>query len=424
MSQFLILSEGGDGCGLAMRLQDEGHDARIWIRELDGEHRCEGLIQKTDDLSFGDIIIADCTGFGQICDAFRESDRLVFGGSILHDRLESDRKFAKQVMEDADILTPESEYMEGPSAWDDAKEYVASSEAKRLVFKPGGRLSGVIPSYVASDSEDLLQMLEFFRQKVGDVEPEFELQEFIEGVAISTEGWFNGHDFIPPFNHTIERKQLMDSDIGPSGGCTGNLVWLDGDEADPLVVSLTGLTSFLREHSYVGPIDLNAVISEKGIYGLEFTPRFGYDAFPTYLTGFFGGDFGSFVSDIVRGRDAQAQLNDGIKFAAGVRLTIPPWPNEDYLASPGIPVRGWSSADLKMVYPYDICLHGENLVTSGGWGIIGVVNGTGGRIDEAFDKAYRICKKAQIPDKQYRTDLAEVCAKDYRKAGSLLAELV
>jgi phosphoribosylamine-glycine ligase len=423
MARFLILSEGGDGCGLAMRLQDEGHDARIWIRELDGEHRCEGLIQKTDDLSFGDIIIADCTGFGQICDSFRESGRLVFGGSCLHDKLESDRKFAKQVMEDARIQTPDSEYFEGKDSWDDAREYVVGkTQVERLVFKPGGRLSGVIPSYVASDSEDMIQMLEFYRQKVGDVEPEFELQEFVEGIAISTEGWFNGHDFIRPFNHTLERKQLMDNDLGPSGGCTGNVVWVVDDEADPLITSLLGLAPFLKERSYVGPIDLNAVVSEEEIYGLEFTPRFGYDAFPTFLLGLFDDDFGYFISSIVRGNSPESMsLQSG--FGAGVRITIPPWPNEDYLASPGIPVRGWSASDLKMVYPYDMCLHGENLVTSGGWGIIGVVNGVENSIEDAFGHAYRICKKAQIPDKQYRTDLSEVFQKDFRKVSSFLREL-
>lgn len=423
MSNFLILSEGGDGCGLALRLQAEGHKCKIWIREPDGENRCEGLIEKTDDVTFGDIIIADCTGFGEICDTLRESGRLVFSGSKLHDRLETDREFAEEVMNEVNIPTPRASYFKGLQAWEDAREFISgakgSATGARVVFKPGGRLSGVLPSYVSHDTEDMLGMLDHFKSKIHD-EPEFEIQEFIEGVAISTEGWFTGTDFLRPFNHTIERKQLMCGDLGPSGGCTGNLVWLVDDEDDPLVQELLKLKSFLAEHRYVGPIDLNAVVGESGIYALEFTPRFGYDAFPTFLYGLFEGDFGWFVSCMVRGW-ARMDLRDA--FAAGVRITIPPWPSEEHLAEVGIPIRGWTSSDLRMVYPYDVKLQGDMLVTSGGWGIIGVVNGVGDSITEAFEEASRLCKKAMIPDKQYRLDLGEACAKDYRKVGSLLREL-
>jgi phosphoribosylamine---glycine ligase len=420
VSSFLILSEGGDGCGLAMRLQSEGHNVRVWIRETDAEHRCEGLIQKTNDLTFGEIVLADCTGFGLILDSFREAGRLVFGGSSLHDRLENDRKFAKQVMEDVGIETPDSEYLEGPEAWEQAREIIKESEV-RLVFKPGGRLSGVLPSYVSRDNEDLLGMLDYFKDKVGSSEPEFELQEFKEGVAISTEGWFDGKDFIRPFNHTIERKQLMCGDLGPSGGCTGNVVWLVDDEDDPLVMALLRLKSFLAEHRYVGPIDLNAVVGDEGIYGLEFTPRFGYDAFPTFLLGLYSGGFGAFLSDVVRGNEAKLEVVD--RFAAGVRVTIPPWPSEDFLASSGIPVRGLTSSDLKFFYPYDVMLRKDELESSGGWGIIGVVNGVGDSVEDAFADVYRSVRHLKVPDMQYRLDLGEVCSKDFRMVRSLLREL-
>jgi phosphoribosylamine---glycine ligase len=423
VSKFLILSEGGDGCGLAIRLKNEGHEVRIWIRELDAEHRCKGLVETADSFEFGEVIIADCTGFGAIMDNHRSDGRLCFGGSSVHDRLETDRRYAKEVMEEAGIQTPDSEYFTGEDAWTEAEEYIRASSADRLVFKPGGSLSGVVPSYVSSDNEDLLEMLAFYKSKVGDIEPEFEIQEFVGGIAISTEGWFDGYKWIEPFNHTIERKQFLNADLGPSGGCTGNLVWnVDPADGDPLVAQLQGLTEFLQEHRYVGPIDLNAVVGEKGIFGLEFTPRFGYDAFPTFLHSMYEGDFGDLVHRMAKGDGPnQMAVKDG--YGAGVRITIPPWPNEEYLAKPGIPIRGWRSSDLLSIYPYDIQLKGDELATSGGWGIIGVLNGFGSSIDEAFEMAYKLAKKARIPDKQYRTDLAEVCSKDFRKAAKLLEEV-
>jgi phosphoribosylamine---glycine ligase len=425
MSNFLILSEVGDGCGLALRLQAEGHKCRVWIAESDVERRSgvEGLVEETDDITFGDIVIADSVGFGDLCDMFREGGRLVFGGSRLHDRLENDREYAKGIMDEVGIPTPKGTYFKGERSWEDARELISGGSAtdSRYAFKPGGRLSGVVPSYVSADADDMILMLDFYKTKFGASEAEFEIQDFIEGIAVSTEGWFDGTDFVRPFNHTIERKQLMNGDVGPSGGCTGNLVWIVDDEDDPLVVELLKMKPFLKEHRYVGPIDLNAVVGESGIFALEFTPRFGYDAFPTYLYGLFAGDFGGFVSDMVRGR-ARMDLVDS--FAAGIRITIPPWPSEDSYAKVGVPIRGWTSNDLKMVYPYDVKLQGDMLVSSGGWGAIGVANGVDDSISGAFAKAQKLCEKVKIANKQYRTDLAECCASDYRKIGSLLKEMV
>lgn len=419
MARFLILSEEGSGAGLALWLEREGHEVRIWYRKEAAEHCCEGMVTKADGFEFGETIICDCTGFGAIADTLRSDGRFVFGGSSLADKLEMDRRYAKEVMEEYEIETPNSVYLSGSDAWDKASE--ATGESERLVFKPGGALSGVVPSYVSTDSEDLLRMLEFYRNKVGSVEPEFELQEFKDGIAISTEGWFNGDGFVGAFNHTIERKQLMVGDLGPSGGCTGNLVWIVDEDDDPLVGLLRKLTPFLSEHKYIGPIDLNAVVSEEGIYGLEFTPRFGFDAFPTYLHGLFEENFGNFVSETARGNEPDIRFQNG-RFAAGVRISIPPWPNEDYHAASGIPIRGLRPNDL--FYPFDIQLREKELSSSGGYGVIGVMTGVGNSIDESFEDAYKQIRHLEIPNMQYRTDLAEVCKKDYRKVGSLLRSMV
>ena len=423
MSNFLLLSEGGDSVGLGMRLLREGHDVRMWIREEGAAHYGEGLVDRAEDLDFGAVVIADCTGLGALCDSLRESGRLVYGGSLFHDKLESDRQFSRKVFKSHGIPTPNSKYLKGPKAWDDATEIVAEYDGEtKLVFKPGGACSGVIPSYVPHDNEDLLQMLEFYRCKIGEIEPEFELQEFHEGVCISTEGWFDGEKFARPFNHTLETKALMPGNIGPSGGCTGNLVWAEGDDSSPTVQYLLRLAPFLAENGYMGPIDLNCVIGEDGIWALEFTPRFGYDAFPTFLYSLFDGDFGAFVSETVRGYAPETMLVRG-GYGSGIRLTIPPWPNEQHEAPAGIPIRGFSSRDMDMLYLYDVRLKGEDLVTSGGYGVIGVANGWGESIEAAFDDAYRITRHAKIPDLQFRNDMTETFQKDYRRVGRILSDV-
>lgn len=413
MSRFLVLSEGGDGIGLALRLKNEGHEAPVWHRDPSCDKHGKGLVPFADEYRMGQTLVADCTGFGILMDKWRDEGIRTFGGSTFADKLETDRQFSEDVMTQARIETPKS--MRAKS-WEEAANIIKKIAAKseKVVLKPEGGLSGNVPSYVASDEEDALKMLDHFQKNYMGDEIELTIQEFLKGVALSTEGWFNGEEWIPGmWNHTIERKQFLDGDLGPSGGCSGNLVW-KCSERDPIVrKSLLLITDLLREHLYVGPIDINCVISDEGIYGLEFTPRFGYDAFPTLLYALCGFDFGAFLGSCSRGEVPEVQLKEG--FAAGIRLTLPPYPSSKGEANTGIPVRGFREEDKLWFYPYNVELVEEELKSSGGSGILGVMNGLGECAGEAFAKAYEICSRLKIPDVQYRTDLCEACLKDYRE---------
>lgn len=410
--RFTLLSQGGDGVGLAIRLRAEGHQVKLWIRESETEDRGKGLIDRADSVEQGEIIIADCTGAGAICDNLRSHGALVFGGSCLADRLEADRDFAQQVMERCGIATPEAQSF---NDWDAAIEFIKKSD-KRLVFKPEGSLSGNIPSYCAKDNEELLSSIDHFKILAGPNKPEFTLQEFIEGTAVSTEAWFDGNKFIEPFNHTIETKHFLNGNLGPSGGCTGNLVWL-ADRSDPVVrETVLRMEGFLREHAYIGAIDVNAVVSEQGVYALEFTPRFGYDAFPTYLQTIYTGEFGWLIYQMARGEATTQDVTD--RFGAGVRVTIPPWPNERHKpeAERGVAILGLDPRDLATnFYPYDVELRDGQLYSSGGYGVLGVVNESGDSCGEAFTRAYDRVEQLQVVDLQYRTDLGEVIRNDYRE---------
>ena len=418
MGKFLILSDGGYGHGLALRLKAEGHEAKLKVFGSDNNGLGEGIVDCACDYEVGETIVVDCTGFGHILEAFRDSDVRTFGGGVFADKLEADRLFSEEVFTDADIDTPLSFRANG---WDEAKKLVkkVSEQSEKVVLKPEGNLSGVVPSFVASDAEEALEYIDRFERKAGDGEASLTIQEFIKGVAFSTEGWFNGSEWVDGmFNHTIERKQFLTGDLGPSTGCTGNLVWAC-DADDPVVKkTLLKLTDRMRKHRYVGAIDVNTVVSSKGIYALEFTPRFGYDAFPTLLTSLCEFDFGAFIDDLSRGDLPKVELAPG--YAAGIRLSIPPWPAEQYHADAGVKIRGFSEEDKEWFYPYEVQLVDGELQSSNGFGILGVVNGCAESISGAFAKAYRIVTKLKIQDLQYRTDLTQVCFKDFLELFSIL----
>lgn len=413
MNRFLILSDCGDGVGLGLRLKVEGHDARVKVFDPIFEHQGKGFIDTASEYQFGQTVIADCTGFGSVLEAYRDAGILIFGGGVFADRLETDRKFAEEVMHEVGIDTPDSVSVK---SWEDAAKQAEKFAEKsgKVVLKPEGSLSGVVPSYVASDAKDALSMLEQFKHECGSTEVELTVQEFIEGIAVSTEGWFNGEDWVPGmFNHTIERKQFLNGDIGPSGGCTGNVVW-GCEETDPIVTeTLIKLTKMMRKHRYVGAIDVNCVVNKDGIYGLEFTPRFGYDAFPTLLYSLVDFDFGSFIDSLARNQNPGVRLNEG--YGAGVRISLPPWPNEKFHNEAGVQIQGFKQRDEEWFYPYGVMLVDDKIQSSAGVGIVGVVNGHGASIGESFARAYEIVTRLKAPGLQYRTDLCEVCLKDFRE---------
>jgi phosphoribosylamine---glycine ligase len=418
MGRFLILSDSGDGVGLALRLKLEGHDAKIKIFDHMHNTQGKGLVDYSDEYQMGQTVIADCTGFGEILDSFRDSGIPIFGGGSFADKLEADRTYAEEVMKEAEIETPKSVSV---TTWSDAAkqaERLAETSGK-VVLKPEGDLSGVVPSYVASDVEDALMMLKQFEKEHGEGDVELTVQEFIKGVAVSTEGWFNGEEWVEGmFNHTIERKRFLDGDLGPSGGCTGNIVW-PCDSKDPLVKqTLLKLTELMRERRYVGAIDVNCVVNKEGIYGLEFTPRFGYDAFPTLLHSLCDFDFGSYISDCACGSGDSVRLSEG--FGAGVRLSIPPWPNEKYHNEDQVVLRGFDEDAREYFYPYGVSLVEEELRSSHGVGILGVMNYEGVSIGQVFACVYHQIQKLKIPNLQYRTDLTEQCLKDYRELQHIL----
>lgn len=412
--KFFIISESGDGVGLALKLEDEGHEVSLYIRDDETAKRGANLLRgtKTAVITGETIVIADCTGNGTFCDTLRADGHAVLGGSRIADKLESDREYATRVMSDCGIKTPKTEFF---SDWEQAEEYIRSV-SHRLVFKPEGDLSGVVPSYVSSDEEDMLEMLSIYAAQSPKTVPAFALQEFIEGTCVSTECWHNSLGLLRPFNHTLERKQLMNGDLGPSGGCSGNVVW--ACEGCDICDATTGkLDSFLADIHWNGPIDVNAVVTEDAVYGLEFTPRFGYDATPTLLLALLDGEVGEFLAAVAQSTATEMVLKDG--FAAGLRVTVPPWPSEKYHSDKGIPLRGLRN--FERFYPYDV-MADENgkLCTSGGYGITGVALEHGDSIEEAFVGAERLAEKLRLPNKQYRTDLSEVFTKDFRKLSRLV----
>lgn len=422
---FFMVSKCGEGAGLLKRIQDEGNSCELLIKEKGYQSIYEGILDKSTHPKNDDtVVIFDSSGLGKEADQYRKNFYPVFGGSSFADKIECDREFGLSFMENCDIQVPETKEF---CSLIEGKTFIKNNKKKKFVFKPSGKDIPKKLTYCGCDSEDLLRYLDYIERFFKKEIESFILQEFIEGALVSSEYWVGYKGFIDgSFNHTVESKKLMNDDLGPSTGCSGNLVWL-GEEGSPLDYALRGVEKELIKNSFCGAFDLNAIVNDSGIYGLEWTPRFGLDAMPSLLQ-IAKCEIGKVISDAARATKTEMNILDA--FAGGVRITIPPYPLEledikvVQKVDPnfGIPIRGLEPESN--VYFYEVTKHEDELIHSEGSGIIAVVSDWETKAKGAFSAPYEILDEAKIRDKQYRTDLDKVLPEMYEDAMSAMKELV
>ncbi len=395
-----------------LRLMREGH-ACDWflITEPDNAHRriLRGLVppplDKPPDPSAYDLVIFDSTGHGEEAEACREVTPTI-GDGLLNSKLEDDRLYGIQVMEQCGIEVPRYSTFANPEM---ARKWIEKNPA-RYVYKPfsvDGQEQDCDVTYVSESAEDLMQCLDhLFEDSMGAA---FLLQEVVEGQEVSTEAYFDGHQFYF-HNHTLEEKKFMAGGYGPNTGCAGNLVWATNGPSRLFSCGLGRTIDFLRDTGYRGMVDLNTIVNQQHVWGLEFTPRFGYDASASIFS-LVESDLGEFFHAIATNDGTQEiPLKLRAQWAAAARYSIPPYPEEVKGLHPrDLPIKGVELDDAWLNwFLYDAMLgKGEKLVTAGINGFIGCPIACGHTPEGAWKGIEAMQEKIHIPDGQVRADLRE-----------------
>jgi len=168
----------------------------------------------------------------------------------------------------------------------------------------------------------------------------------------------------------------------------------------------------LAASKYVGYIDINSIANSKGIYPLEWTSRLGYPTISIQMEGVTS-DWGTFLSEIAQGKDAQLKAKKG--YQVGVVVAIPPFPFEDEKAFKKY------SEDATILFRKTTLngVHlGEVKNVDGDWHIAGksgyalVLTGSGASMQEAINSAYQSVRNVMIPNMFYRDDIGQRWFKD------------
>lgn len=426
--RFLGVGEHCDLGDMYLRLQQAGHEVRVFVRDPGSHDILRGLITRCDDWqaeldwvraagSDGVVVFEDAK-HGAVQDELRGSGLYVVGGCTWGDRLESDRGYAQEVLAGLGLPIARTDRFR---SFEDA---IASLQAqpRRTVFKLNGADFAPFRNHVGDldDGRDMRALLEMQRRRWAWSEaPDFVLMEHKDGVEMGVGAYFDGHKFLTPAVLDWEHKRFFPRDRGELTGEMGTLITYRGSEKF-FALTLGKLAPLLEANGYVGYINLNTVVNDDGIWPLELTSRFGYPGFAICDELHVDG-WAPILKAMATGDGGAFRTHPG--FAVGVVLTVPPFPygfGYDRL-SQGAPILfrdGFTDDDRGHLHfgevstePIDPGVDGDpavpRLVCGGSIGYVMVVTGRGDDVAAAQRAALDVAGKVVIPNVRYRDDIGD-----------------
>lgn len=447
--RYYVVSSFAYGLGFWTRLRDEGHQVVVHLRQKDGPyltHRYVGKdikgIEKVEswaklkseiaDFAKGGnvTVVFESSGLGEFADEIRKMGVPVLGGGKFCDRLENEREFGFQIAARNGCDVPEYQVFHSLSETISHVFrhglVVNGKKQKKVFFKTNAYIDGDT-THSADSPEDLIRYIRHVRERVPDKRVNI-LQGFIDGVAVSTARWWNGVDWVGPYEGTIERKKFMSDEIGPATGCAVNAVWFY-PEAEPKIakaLNWSGLTPTFRTYKAPpGLYDINAIVANGKAWFLEWTPRFGWDSEGTSLCLLYQ-NLSDWLEYVATGKLGPGLgLSNQIGYA--MRLTVPPYPwehgsreHKESAMNIGIwgpPTRNLSGQKGFIGYELMGSKFAQEWSVAAPEGIVGLACASAPKLSTAHEKALEACKQVKTSSSlMYRTDGLDAIQEDAIRA--------
>lgn len=416
----------GPSCDLGamyLRLQAAGHEVRVFIADFAESGVMDGMLSRVDDwrdqldwvraAGEGGVIVFESADQGELQDELRRDGFFVIGGSALGDQLENDRAHGQSVLSRIGLRSSRTQTFRDFAA---AERFIRA-HPRRYVFKLNGSTTASWRNFVgtAEDGSDVIAWMRGqearLRALQGSVDApiaSFVLTEYVSGVETGVGAYWNGERFLEPACLDWEHKRFFNDDLGELTGEMGTVVTYRDSEVI-FGLTLAKLAPWLRDSGYVGYINLNTIINEDGIWGLELTCRFGYPGF-AILDALQLEGWGRMFAKLRDRNSVRFDTADG--YAVGVVLTVPPFPYRYGYAeiAKGLPIlipEQLDAGERSRLHFAEVALANEQLVTSGTVGYVMVVNGVGEDVAVAQREAYGLARKIVLPNVRYRTDIGD-----------------
>lgn len=416
--RILCLDPQASALDWLMRCLEAGHQVR-WC--VPNKPRLRpigiGLVERVDDwrgwVRWADMIfLTDNTTFMREIDAVRlQGGPVVVGATAATAEWELNRDKGMAMFRSKGIAVADSKSF---TDYDAAIRFV-KKEDRPFVSKPSGDADKAL-SYVAKTPEDMIFMLERWKS-LRKIKSPFLLQEKVTGVEMAVGGWFGPKGFAEGWLENFEFKKLLDGDRGVSTGEQGTVMrYVEKSKLARKV--LEPFAPDLARAGYVGYIDVNCIIDEKGTpWPLEFTVRPGWPCF-NIEQALHAGDPAEWLHDLATGKVSPPWKMNTV--AVGVVLSIPDYPFNKLPIDDvcGIPIYGVKPAMKANLHPCECALGiapqrmGDKIetapimVTAGTYILVG--SGTGATVEEARRHAYQLLDRVSLPNSpMYRSDIGQ-----------------
>lgn len=406
----------------ALRAQKQGHEVRWFIkrgeRTKDIGMGCLKAPSKFVDewqgsMRWADVVfLADNTKYLRELDAWRKHGVRIVGASVEAAAWELDRNAGQEMMKKCGLqIAQHKEFLK----YDDAIAYV-KKEGRAFVSKPCGDEPDKSLTYVSKSPADMVFMLERWKSHKRH-KGSFILQECVKGTEMAVGGWFGPGGFNKGWHENWEFKKLMAGDTGPATGEMGTVLKVVNQSKLADMV-LKPLIKELHKIDYVGYVDVNCIIDDKGIpWPLEFTMRPGWPTFNIQMA-LIEGDVCEWLMDLADGTDAHPFLADQV--VVGVVMAIPDFPFSllTRKLATGIPIYNVKPWMEQCLHPCEL-MQGKAphnvggkvvdkpcLVTAGDYVL--VASGVADTVRTARAKAYKMLKTLEVPNSPFwRPDIGE-----------------
>ncbi|MBA5628178.1 phosphoribosylamine--glycine ligase [Moheibacter lacus] len=333
-----------------------------------------------------------------IVDLFQEAGLEIFGPDQKAAQLEASKAFAKDFMAKYGVKTAAYKNFQGPML---AIEYLKTQDFP-IVVKASGLAAGKGVIICQDFEEAKKAVLDIMEDKTfGDAGAEVVIEEYLNGFEASILSFFNGKEIVP-FVSAKDHKKIGEGETGLNTGGMGVLApnplfkkeHFEAFQKEILYPTLNGLIA--DNLLFSGVIFFGLMITEKGVYLLEYNLRMGDPETQTTLP-LLENDLYEVVTKSNRGE--RFELNFSNQQACCVVMVSGGYPLN---YEKGFEIRGLEKVDC----PYFIAgakLENDKILTSGGR-VLNVV-GIGETMEKAREIAYENIKKINFDYEYYRKDI-------------------
>lgn len=400
--KYFFISKYADSIGIVPHIEAEGHEVVFYIHEKSPLYSQigDGLVKKVSSISEGvkdaDYIIFDTTGFGSLADRLKQAGKKVWGGCAFADKLEHDRMFAVEFVKELGILVPRT--LEFSDKQDAIKQLI--HEEPKWILKTNLDICSL--TFIPESNEYLAKFIEMTPDLNNT---KIILQEYVDGIEVSTNIFYVNGRKIPNPDWTLETKRFLPHDLGMNTGCMTSLVGVYPIAEPRLYQKTLKKCEYMFEKMLLNTcVDINTIIDKNGNpYFLEFTPRLGYNWLYAYLPTL---DISpaEFFAKLCEGTLTEIPVRH--KVGACIRISVPPYPLEldtrddkiiqKYFRYPVL------VSDFEKVYLVGVKKQDETLVVCNP--IVAEVSEVGENWRTVLQQCYMNTTYVEVANKQIRTD--------------------